>query len=67
MVEVNRQRTIPQTVGIKKATNVHFQLFVYLRIVRQVVEHGKCIKENIIVLRDVSAVQPCVTSKFFNS
>lgn len=38
--------------------NIHFQLFVSFLMVRQVVEHGKCNKENKIVQIAVINVQP---------
>ena len=39
---------IPMAVGIMNDKNVHFKLPVSFLIVRQVVPHGKCIKENSI-------------------
>ena len=58
---------IPHTVGNKIAPNVHFHDEVSFFIVKQVVEHGQCIKENIITDIAVAQVQPFSTSKFFKT
>ncbi len=49
---------IPQIVGKAMATAVHFKLLVSLYIVKHVVEHGQCIRENIIVHIAVFIVHP---------
>ena len=52
------QRTIPQTVGIRKPIAVHFQLPVSFFIVSNVVAQGKWNTVNSITLIAVSIVQP---------
>ena len=49
---------IPQRVGIIIDSNVHFTDFVSAFMVRQVVEHGQCIREKSIVQTAVFIVQP---------
>lgn len=46
---------------------VHFHDFVSFFIVKQVVEHGQCIKENSITDMAVIKVQPLSTNNVFNS
>ena len=53
-----KQITIPVTVGIRKESPVHFQLWVSFFIVKQVVLHGQCINENNITFTAVSQVHP---------
>ena len=48
----------PILVGMIIASKVHFTLFVSFLIVRQVVEHGKCMREKITVQTAVIIVQP---------
>lgn len=61
---VNRKQTmIPVTVGTRKEAIVHFTLWVSCFMVRQVVEHGQCIRENSMVLTAVIQVQPWLTNK----
>ena len=45
----------------KKVKTAHFMLPVSLRIVSSVVPQGKCSKENDIVAKAVSQVQPLLT------
>lgn len=52
------QSTMPQIVGSRKESAVHFILFVSLRMVSSVVVQGKCSSVNIIVLIAVRSVQP---------
>ena len=58
---------IPINVGIIKAKAVHFKLPVSFLIVKHVVPHGKCIKENIITQIAVVAVQPFDTNSDFSA
>lgn len=55
---VNIQSTIPQAVGSKNETKVHFMLFVSFFIVRSVVVQGKCKSVKIITFNAVRIVQP---------
>lgn len=55
----------PQTVGTNIESRVHFSLPLSFLIVRQVVEHGQCIKENNITHIAVSDVQPLDTKISF--
>ena len=57
--------SIPHTVGIRKAAKVHFKLFVSFFIVKIVVAHGKCIRENSIVHIAVIYVHPLLTNNVF--
>ena len=59
--------TNPVIVGIKNETTVHFQLLVSFLMVRQVVEHGKCINENNITHMAVIHVHPLFINSVFNS
>lgn len=52
------QRIMPKTVGITADNAAHLKLLVSFFIVINVVEHGQCISENIIVFIAVSQVQP---------
>lgn len=52
----------PIVVGTAKETAVHLRLCVSFFIVKQVVEHGQCSKENSIVQTAVSQVQPLLMS-----
>ena len=64
---VIKHRVKPQMVGINIDNIVHFKLPVSFLIVRQVVEHGQCISEKIIVQIAVVIVQPLSTSNCFSS
>ncbi len=55
---VTAHRITPVTVGISIDSNVYFGLFVSFFIVRQVVEHGKCITVIIIIHTAVIIPQP---------
>ena len=52
------QRTMPQNVGIKKLSIVHFRLPVSFFIVIKVVAQGKCKQVKIITFIAVQIVQP---------
>ena len=52
------QILIPNKVGSKNDKNVHFTLFVSLYTVKRVVEHGECIRKNIITQMAVTIFQP---------
>ena len=58
---------IPHKVGTNIEINVHLFDLVSFFIVRQVVEHGQCIKENNITEIAVVIVHPLSINKFFNS
>lgn len=62
-----KQMIRPQIVGIIKERAVHLKLLHSFFIVRQVVEHGQCIRQNSEVQRAVSQVQPLLTNKVFSS
>ena len=62
---VSIQVRIPQTVGMRKETMVHFKLPVSFFIVSNVVVHGKCKSVNIITFIPVRIVQPLETSISF--
>lgn len=49
---------MPAVVGIIMDRAVHFQLPVSFLMVKQLVEQGQCIRENIIIQAAVSQVQP---------
>ena len=57
------QQTMPQIVGIRRDTPVHFQLPVSFLMVIRVVEQGQCISENSIMLIAVIQVQPWSTKR----
>ena len=66
-LEIIKQIVKPQTVGIINERAVHLKLLHSFFIVRQVVEQGQCIRQNIEVQRAVSQVQPLLTNRVFSS
>jgi len=58
MAFITVQMAIPNKVGKRKDTTVHFKLLLSFFIVISVVEHGQCIRENMIAQRAVICVQP---------
>lgn len=61
------QMTIPQAVGIKNESAVHLKLPVSFLIVRQVVAHGKCMREKSMVHTAVTQVHPFASSSVRSS
>lgn len=62
-----KHTTIPHKVGTNIEINVHLFDLVSFFIVKHVVEHGQCIKENNITEIAVVIVHPLSTNKVFNS
>lgn len=62
--DTRKQNSIPVTVGIRKAAAIHLTPPVSFRIVRSVVEHGQCMRENSIVQTAVTHVQPLSTKSW---
>ena len=58
---------MPIMVGVIKDISIHFLLWVSFRIVKQVVEHGQCIKENNIVLIAVIIFHPLSINNFLST
>lgn len=67
MVVKIKHTRIPITVGSRKASKVHLKLPVSLRIVRQVVEHGQCIRQKSMVEIAVIEVHPWDNRRDFSS
>ena len=62
-----KQIVKPQIVGIIKERAVHLKLLHSFFIVKQVVEHGQCIRQNNDVQRAVNQVQPLLTNSVLSS
>ena len=57
-----RREAVAAAVGISAARAVHRRLPVSFQMVRQVVEHGQCARENSAMHTAVSPVQPLSVS-----
>lgn len=67
MVDTKKQHIIPHTVGNTTETAAHFRLPVSFFMVKHVVEHGQCIRENSTVQIAVVIVQPFATNRLRSS